>query len=66
LSTGFVALFLRCLRDVVVEKGFFSVWFDAFHDVPVVKQLLIQAFPNTAPCFSATDFDPVPRTAGDL
>ena len=57
---------LEAMLAIVKRGGFFSVWFDAFHDVPAVKQLLTRAFPNTAPCVPAPTLNPVPRIAGDL
>lgn len=66
LPTKLATPFLDILRDLVREKGFFSIWFDAFHDVPVVKQMLINTFPNTADCFPPPTFDPVERIPGDL
>lgn len=61
-----VSTFTTLLPDIVHYVGFFSVWFAAFHDVPAIKQLLIQAFPGTAPCFPAPQFTPVARITGDL
>lgn len=66
LPGTFVPLFITCLRDIVRPTGFFSVWFAAFHDVPVIKQMLIQVFPGTALCFTAPAFTPVERIPGDL
>lgn len=66
LPASFVPQFLGYLGDVVREKGFFTVWFDAFHDVPQVKSMLVGVFPNTAACFPAPDYNPVERIAGDL
>ena len=61
------ALLLDCIRAIVERGGFFSVWFDAFHDVPPVKQVLLNAFPGTAGnCFPAPSFDPIARIPGDL
>ncbi len=66
LPGSFATQFLGYLRDIVREKGFFTIWFDAFHDVPQVKEMLVNAFPGTAACFPAPSFDPAVRVAGDL
>ncbi len=60
--------FLPLLNIVATAKGFFSVWYTTFQDVPVVLQSLINAFPNTVTtCFDAANgYSPVPRTAIDL
>ena len=62
------AKFLPLLNTAATAKGFFSIWFEAFHDVPVVLQSLIAAFPNTEPsCFDAANgYTPVPRNPADL
>jgi hypothetical protein len=53
--------FLRLLIAVVEGKGFWSLWFDAFADVALVRQALVQQFPGTASaCFDA-DFNPISR-----
>ncbi|MCY7357560.1 MAG: HNH endonuclease [Rudanella sp.] len=59
---------LPLIRIAALAKGFFSIWFEAFHDVPVVLQSLIAAFPNTEPsCFDAANgYAPVPRNPADL
>ena len=55
------------VKLAAIGYGFFSIWFDVFHDVPVVKEALVQAFPNTeGSCFPPTTFDPVVRVVGDL
>lgn len=63
-----VAEFIGLLITAAQGKGFFSIWFDIFHDVPSVKSALINAFPNThAASFDAMNgFNPVVRVAGDL
>lgn len=66
LPAPFAARFTMFLRDIVQHVGFFSVWFAAFHDVPAIKQVLVQAFPGTASCFPAPHFTPVARVSGDL
>lgn len=66
LAPSFAGQFLVCLRDIALAIGFFSIWFEAFYDVPKVKQMLVNAFPNTANCFSFPDFNPIVRVAGDL
>jgi len=57
--SGFVAL----LVDAAKSKGFFSIWFDAFHDVPDIKIALINAFSGTdRNSFQAViPYDPQPR-----
>jgi len=57
---------LGCISTLAEAAGFFSVWFDAFHDVPIVKEALVNTFPNTAACFPSPTFDPVARILGDL
>jgi uncharacterized protein (TIGR02646 family) len=66
LPAAYTSLFTNCLRDIVHYVGFFSIWFAAFHNVPPIKQMLIQAFPGTASCFPTPNFDPVARILGDL
>ena len=60
--------FVALLVTAAQGKGFFSIWFDIFHDVPLVKQALINGFPNTdATSFDAANFyNPVVRVVGDL
>ncbi len=60
--------FLTLLTIAATGKGFFSIWYEAFHDVPQVLQSLIAAFPNTEPtCFDAVNgYSPIPRNATDL
>lgn len=60
------SMVLDCIRTLARKGGFFSIWFDAFHDVPIVKEALINAFPHTAGCFPAPMFDPIERIPGDL
>jgi uncharacterized protein (TIGR02646 family) len=51
--------FARLLVTVVEGRGFWSVWFDRFIDVPEVRRALVEAFPGTRrSCFDA-DFMPV-------
>lgn len=60
--------FIPLLNTVAKAKGFFSIWYDAFHDVPQVLQALIAAFPNTEhSCFDAANgYAPVSRNPTDL
>lgn len=60
--------FIDLLLTAATGKGFFSIWFDVFHDVRDVKIALIQEFENThGPSFDpANNFEPVVRVAGDL
>jgi hypothetical protein len=64
----FSGQFLPLLNTAATGKGFFSVWYDTFHDVPEVLQSLIAAFPNTErSCFDATNgYAPLPRNITDL
>ena len=57
--SGFVAL----LVDAAKSKGFFSIWFDAFYDVPDIKIALINAFSGTDQNSfqAAIPYDPQPR-----
>lgn len=64
--SGATSQALVLIKEVVQARGFFSVWFDVFHDVRQVKKMLVDAFPNTAACFPAPNFDPVVRVTGDL
>lgn len=55
--------FIDLLITAVAGKGFWSIWFDAFGDVPAVRQALVQQFPGTAAnCFDA-DYFPISRNA---
>lgn len=66
---GYEARFAAHVQDLAKSFGFFSLWFDAFHDVPRVKEALlqVQAFPGTAAnSFRLPDFDPIERVPGDL
>lgn len=68
VPASFRADYLDALVITAKSKGFFSVWFRAFEDVPEVKQALLAAFPGTATaCFDATTgYAPVARVPGDL
>lgn len=60
------APFTNLLLTAAQGKGFWSIWFDAFADVPLVRQALVEHFPGTARhCFDAT-FNPIPRNPADL
>lgn len=39
--------FLELLEDSARAKGFFSIWYSIFEDVPEVKSVLLNAFPGT-------------------
>lgn len=55
--------FVNLLMTAAQGKGFWSIWFDAFADVPPVRQALVERFPGTArTCFDAT-YNPIPRNA---
>ena len=55
--------FIDLLITAVAGKGFWSIWFDTFGDVPAVRQALVQQFPGTAAnCFDA-DYFPISRNA---
>ena len=57
----------KLVKSAAIAYGFFSIWFDVFHDIPVVKKALVEGFPNTeGSCFPPATFDPVVRVAGDL
>jgi uncharacterized protein (TIGR02646 family) len=60
--------FISLLMTAATGKGFFSVWFNVFENVPAVKQALITNFLGTdLRSFDSLDnFRPVPRNAGDL
>lgn len=50
------------LVDVAKAKGFFSIWFQAFADVPIIKSALIDGFLGTNKSFfqAADPFNPLP------
>lgn len=51
--------FVPLLLTVIRTSGFWSVWFDVFADIRLVRQMLVQDIPGTAvDCFD-TDFNPV-------
>lgn len=57
--------FIDSLIVIVEGKGFWSIWFEAFADVPPVRQALVERFPGTArSCFDAT-YIPIPRNPLD-
>lgn len=59
--------FIPLLIDAAVGKGFFSIWFECFDDVPAVKKALLDAFPGSRmDGFSDADFSPVPLHEADL
>jgi len=59
--------FIPLLTDAAVGKGFFSIWFECFYDVPTVKKALLDAFPGSRmDGFSEVDLSPVPLHEADL
>ena len=64
---GLLPSIVLLVQHAALAYGFFSIWFDVFHDVPVVKAMLLNSFPNTErSCFPAPQFNPVQWVAGDL
>ena len=63
-----INLFLADMRTRIFNTGFFSLWYIAFQDVPVVLPTILATFPNTnIPSFPvANNYQPVIRIAGDL
>jgi hypothetical protein len=59
--------FARLLVNAATGKGFFSIWFQAFQDIPLIKQELMTGFLGThIDSFGTNDFTPIIRVAGDL
>jgi len=60
--------FIPLLIDAAKAKGFFSIWFEAFNDVPEVKLALIQAFNGThrASFQAHTPYHPQPRNPANV
>lgn len=59
--------FIPLLIDAAVGKGFFSLWFDCFDDVPAIKKALLDAFPGSQKGgFNGVNFKAVPLHDGDL
>lgn len=60
--------FVPLLLDAALGKGFFSIWFECFHNVTIVKRNLIEAFPGTRlDCFSEADnYEPIALHQDDL
>lgn len=58
--------FIELLKTAVLPTGFFSIWFEAFKDVTLVKQALIDWFPNTHLGSFDAAFNPTARVPGDL
>lgn len=65
--TGKVDDFITLLVDAAKAKGFFSVWFEAFNDIPNIKNALIIGFLGTDQNSfqSAPPFDAIPRNPTD-
>lgn len=63
----FPGKFIPLLIDVAKAKGFFSIWFEAYSDVPDVKITLISALPGTdrTSFQTSTPFNPQPRNPGN-
>lgn len=58
---------VAAILDMARTRGFFSVWFEIFSDVPEVKSALIDSahfFLN--PAWFDANRDPIPRTANDV
>ncbi len=55
--------FIKLLMKVALGKGFFSIWFYKFDDVPEIKKALVESFPGTAKnCFDiSNDYNPIWR-----
>jgi len=57
-------------EDIVsfaLQRGFFSVWYAVYHQHRAVREQLIQSFRGTATCcFSAVNYDPVPRNPDNM
>ncbi len=52
--------FIPLLVDCIASKGFFSIWFNSFFDVPQIKQAIISAFKGTNKnCFDKSNFEPL-------
>lgn len=64
--TGYVEL----LKIMVRSSGFWSIWYETFHDIFEIRMMLIQDFPGTdLGSFDPTSFLPLPRMprhSGDL
>ncbi len=61
--TGNTDDFIPLLVDAATAKGFFSVWFEAFNDIPNVKKALINGFTGTSlnAFQNVSPYDPTPR-----
>ncbi len=59
--------FIPLLVDAAKAKGFFSIWFEAFNDVPEAKKALIIGFIGTDPTSyqNISPFDAQPRNPTD-
>lgn len=54
--------FIPLLVDTIVSRGFFSIWFDRFADVPsVIKEILIGTPGNNLQCFDSNSFSAIPH-----
>lgn len=55
--------FIPLLIDAATSRGFFSIWFEAFNDIPEAKNALINGFVGTdSTSFqNVSPFDPQPR-----
>jgi hypothetical protein len=59
---------LSFISELAKAKGFFSIWFNVFYDVPEVKERLIEIFPGThKESFDPQNtYDAIPRNYSDL
>lgn len=61
------APFIALLMTAALSKGFYSIWFNAFHDIAPVKSALVNGFIGThKPSFPPAQYDPTIRVVGDL
>lgn len=62
--------FVRLLKEMVQNAGFWSIWFETFHDIFEIRMMLVQDIPGTdLGSFDPASFLPLPRTprqSGDL
>jgi len=59
--------FIPLLIDAATSKGFFSIWFEAFNDIPEAKIALINGFLGTASASfqNIPPYNPIPRNPAD-
>jgi hypothetical protein len=52
----------KLFESMIKEKGFFSVYYTAFKDQPILRSIVLDAFPGTArSCFHHQTGEPIPR-----